>query len=253
MIQKKIKKWIKQVFNKIGYRIIRVTPTWIEIFSNPFEIQKRIISNPKSDLIIFDIGAYHGYTALHYKRLFPNSNIFCFEPFPDSFSVLMNLVGNKPGFQIFNIGLSDKAGIADFYSNQYSPTNSILKTEPSAESIWGENLLNSKEIIKVNLKTLDEIVTENNIDRIDILKIDVQGAESRVIKGGVETFKKGIVKLIYTEIITLPTYQGQSDLENMIGLFREMGFELFSIYNLSHTSEGRLRQVDAIFLYNQLK
>lgn len=251
MIVKKIKKGIKYFFKKVGYRIVRVTPTWAEIYSNPFEIQKRLVSNPNSNLVIFDIGAYRGYMALNYKKLFPNSKIYCFEPFPGSYSILNDLVGGKNGYEIFNFGLSDNSGQADFYSNIYSPTNSLLKTESLANSIWGDNLLDSKEVITVKLKTLDEVVLENKIDRIDILKIDVQGAEYKVIIGGEKTLKKGIVKIVYTEIITLPTYQGQTDLESMIRLFREMDFELFSIYNNSYSNEGRLRQIDAIFTYKE--
>lgn len=252
MIKKKIKKIIKSILKIFGYRIVKLNPSWLEICSNPYEIQRRLIKNPNDDLTIFDVGAYHGYTALHYKRLFPNSLIFCFEPFPESYATLCKSIGDKSGFKVFNLGLSNHIGEADFYVNEYSPTNSILTVHPFAHSIWGENLLNSKFSIKVELSTLDEIVFKNNIKRIDILKLDVQGAESRVILGGLQSLKKGIVKIVYTEIITLPTYQNQTGLNEMISLFDTLGYELFSIYNLPYTNEGKLRQIDAIFTLKDL-
>jgi hypothetical protein len=54
--------------------------------------------------------------------------------------------------------------------------------------------------------------------------------------------------MIYTEIITLPTYEGQRYLDEILGQMRSHGFDLFNFYNYSCTNTGQLRQVDAIFI-----
>lgn len=57
-----------------------------------------------------------------------------------------------------------------------------------------------------------------------------------------------MIHLIYAEIITQPTYVGQSRLDKYLFTFFEQGFDLFNIYNLSSTSTGCLNQFDAIFI-----
>jgi hypothetical protein len=81
-----------------------------------------------------------------------------------------------------------------------------------------------------------------------LLKLDVQGAEPLVLKGGEGLLRSGRVRLVYTEIMTLPTYAGQAELHEFLSMMRGYGFELFNIFNLSTTAAGQLRCVDAIFL-----
>ena len=109
-------------------------------------------------------------------------------------------------------------------------------------------MLDKKKVINVELTTIDSFVEKHNIKKIDILKIDTQGSEYLVLKGAKESLKRGIVKLIYTEIIMLPTYENQLDFDEFIKLMKSFGFRLFNLYNLSLTKEGELRQVDALFL-----
>lgn len=244
-----MKQSINKFLNHFGYKVSRIRQNSIDYYVDPFEMQRRLVSNPDSNLVIFDVGAHHGNIAALYKQIFPKSKIFCFEPFPASYQMLQSLLGGNPDYKLFDFGLSDQSGMSKFYSNFYSPTNSLLKSDKNADIIWGNQLLDNKEIIEVKLRTLDEVIVDQGINQIDILKLDVQGAEPQVIKGALQSIKKGIIKLVYTEIIALPTYEGQVEFEEVIKLFKELGFELFSIYNNSYTSEGRLRQIDAIFTY----
>jgi len=69
-----------------------------------------------------------------------------------------------------------------------------------------------------------------------------------VLNGAKNSLKKGIVNMIYTEIIMVPTYEGQIPFEETIKLIKSYGFELFNLYNFSLSKEGQLRQVDAIFI-----
>ena len=114
--------------------------------------------------------------------------------------------------------------------------------------IWGKGLLETIGTVDVEMTTLDNFVDENNIKKIDILKMDVQGAEFMVLNGAKKTFEKGIVNMIYTEIIMLPTYEGQIPFDETIKLIRSFGFELYNFFNYNLTDAGQLRQVDAIFI-----
>ena len=218
------------------------------VFSKAFEMQKYLTKKTNEEVVIFDIGACDGGTALTYKTLFPMSKIYSFEPFPESFSALVKNTSAYKDIISINKGLGEREGTTKFNSNSYAPTNSLLKTHQSGAQVWGDGLLDTLETVEVELTTIDSFVKANEIQNIDILKMDVQGAEYMVINGAKETLKKGIVQIIYTEIITLPTYEQQLDFDEMINLLKANGFKLYNLYNHSLTKEGELRQVDAIFI-----
>ena len=79
------------------------------------------------------------------------------------------------------------------------------------------------------------------------MKLDVQGAEHLVLEGATDALRENRISVIFTEIITMPTYVGQISLHEMLRKFDDHNFQLYNIYNLS-TVDGRLRQVDAIFV-----
>ena len=148
---------------------------------------------------------------------------------------------------VFNYGLADQIGALAFQSNRSSATNSLLTTDKMGFKTWGEGLLETNHIIQADFKTIDLVVRDLNIKKIDILKLDVQGAEYKVLKGAAETLRAGVVDVIYSEIITQPTYSEQKRLDQALAIFYDAGFDLHNIYDLNSSSDVRLRQFDVIF------
>jgi len=242
---------LKKLLAQMGFKIERISNNSEGVnadFWDAFKMQKYLTNKINEDVVILDIGAFNGNTALKYKKLFPLSRIYSFEPFPESFSELVKNTSAYKDIIPINKGLGEHEGVSNFNSNSFAATNSILNTHKSGSKVWGNGLLETLETIKVELTTIDSFVNTCDIKNIDILKMDVQGAEYMVIKGAKETLKKGIVKIIYTEIITLPTYEGQLDFDEMINLMKSVGFKLYHFYNPLLTKEGELAQVDAIFI-----
>jgi FkbM family methyltransferase len=196
---------------------------------------------------IFDVGAHIGQTANEFRRRFPKARIFSFEPFPNSFQTLSANFELDPKTKVFNYGFAEKLGKFPFHDNSSSATNSLLSTDAMGSVTWGEGLLETNQIIQAEFKTIDYVVRDLNIEKIDILKLDVQGAEFKVLKGAAETFKTRIVDIIYSEIITQPTYSEQKRLDQALAIFYDAGFELHNIYDLNSSSDGKLRQFDVIF------
>ena len=160
------------------------------------------------------------------------------------------LTPSASGTRIFNFGLSDENGTLKFHSNPSSATNSLLSTDSQGAETWTEGLLETKEVVEAEFKTLDAFVEEAGVPNVNILKLDVQGAEPRVLKGAESTLRDGKIDLIYSEIITQPTYVDQKRFDQALGVFYDCGFDLHNVYNLSLTKEGKLRQVDVIFVRN---
>lgn len=240
-----MKKILRNLFALFGVQISRINKNSV---NDAFVMQKHLTKDTHKELIIFDVGAYDGGTSLEYKNIFPNSKIYSFEPFPDSFSKLVKNTSRYKDIIAINKGIGEKDGIAKFNSNSSAPTNSLLDTHESGSTIWGTDLLNTAKKIAVELTTIDSFLEIHNIAKIDILKMDVQGAEYMIMKGAKKTIERGLINMVYTEIITLPTYKEQLNFDEMVNLMRNFGFTLFNFYNFSLTDKGQLRQVDAIFL-----
>ena len=244
----KIKGIIKTLANKCGYRISRLPVS--SPVDNPFTAMQRLL-NGVAEPIIFDVGAHHGYVSRTFRELFPTATIYAFEPFEASFEQLKENTASDPRTHVFNYGLSDRDGVQSFHSNPVSVTNSLLSTDESGAQTWGTGFLETQRIVQAQFKTIDSVVATMRIPRIDILKLDVQGAEYLVITGASAVCNRGAIRLIYSEIITQPTYNKQKRFDEALALFYKNSFDLYNFYNMSFTDEGRLRQVDAIFTKNQ--
>jgi FkbM family methyltransferase len=238
-----MKNFIQKIANSFGYQVSRHAGS---ILAKDFAEIQRLCFGIKSP-VIFDVGAHHGQVTAQFRELFPQAEIYAFEPFVGSYEILKTQTCADSMIHVYNHGLSDSEGVLAFHSNKSSATNSLLPTDLSSEGIWRSGQLETQEVIQARFKTLDSVMADLVVPRIDVLKLDVQGAESLVIGGAEMACRLGNIGLIYTEIITQPTYIGQKRFDESLAIYYDQGFELHGIYNLSLTPRGCLRQVDAIF------
>lgn len=235
---------IQKLANKWGYSIRRLPHPGAT--DNAFDEMRRLCGGIAAP-IIFDVGAHLGHVAQAFRKLLPASTVYAFEPFPASYAQLTANTSNDPQIKTFNFGLSDRDGLQAFHSNASSATNSLLPTDASGANTWGAGLLETEAVVHLQFKTLDAVVDAMQLPKIDILKLDVQGAEYMVIRGAKNTCRQGMINLLYTEIITLPTYQGQLRFDELMAVYYGHGFGLHNIYNMNFADAGNLRQVDALF------
>lgn len=236
-----MKEVVKKLFKKFGYKIVNLNSTE----RNAFKDQLKIIGS--NSVTIFDVGACTGEVTFQYNYLFRNSIIYSFEPFIPSFEILQKNTSKLPNIKCFNVALSDVSGQIDFHVNKSYTTCSILATHPDSGKNWNEEALCTTEKIKINSITLDDFIVQNQIEKIDILKLDTQGTEYQIIEAASKSISQNKISLIYLEIIIMTTYQQQKSFDEILLLLRSKGFVLYNLYNYSYTNLGELRQVDAIF------
>lgn len=195
---------------------------------------------------LFDIGAHYGESAQRILEVLPNAKIDCFEPTPDSFGRLVDSFGKSSNVSAHQIALSDSNGKAIFNLSQNEQTNSLLDSEQqlpemvvSAMSPLGQ--------IEVETVRLDDWVDRNPRLGPIAAKVDVQGAELMLLKGGEKVFREK-VEFVLCEASLAPVYQGQSTLWSLNSTFASLGFELYFIYPCIAEKSGQAVWTDAAWI-----
>ncbi|MBM3228373.1 FkbM family methyltransferase, partial [Candidatus Pacearchaeota archaeon] len=143
--------------------------------------------------VFIDVGANIGkYSIMVGKRLGDKVKVIAFEPMPYTFEILKkNIELNKLKNIIpFEYALGKKEERLDFYLDREGVGG-------GAHSLIKDNANITKNKIGVCVKKLDDILKELKIKRVDLIKIDVEGAEADVLKGTEKTLKKYHPKIIF--------------------------------------------------------
>jgi len=204
--------------------------------------------------VIFDVGAHTGESVKYLREIFPRAIIYSFEPDPESFSKLLS--GKTENHYCFNIALSNVNGQISFYKNEISHTNSIFRVNTrSRDSIKIQEALHNNDHfllgsfnheIKVKSVRLDDFVREKCISDIDLLKIDVQGAESLVLEGAAKALT--LTKVIAVEVLFYDYYEKKTSFLEIEQFLAPKGFRLFSISELSHNPmNGRTDWAEVVY------
>lgn len=217
-------------------------------YLDPFQILSNL--NKAHSPIIFDVGACNGSSITKFRLIFPTAKMHCFEPFPASFLDMKNRVKGIPDLFLVNVALSNTDGFAKFNVNESVATNSLLESLKTDSSIDG--LVQTKEKIEVVTQKLDTYVKQNNIDKIDILKLDVQGAELMILQGATETLERKIIKVIYCEVWFTQAYKDAPLYHIIANYLERYEYKSFGIYNMHYRKDGQFLWGDAIFILNDL-
>lgn len=197
--------------------------------------------------VIIDAGAHTGETLTMAKRVFPAASIHCFEPDPDSFRDLSRVAANYRDVHLYQVALGDMSGSFDFFRNVESMTSSLLPTAMVAGKTEVGGLMVTRETIAVSVMTLDEFCAEHHIEHIDLLKIDCQGFDLRVLKGAQRMLREYRVALIQCEAIFDPQYTGQGWFHEILGFLTNCDYALCGIYHPARNLRFEMTFADALF------
>ncbi len=176
----------------------------------------------ETGMTVIDIGANIGYyTIIAGKRIGVNGKVFAFEPEENNFSLLTrNISLNKlNNVAIFKIALADKTGEKSLYLDDNNRGHHSLSSQkPETE-----------KRVMVMTDTLDNILEKSGSLRVDLIKMDIEGAEFLALEGMAKTLASNPELIIFTEFYPQAIGRlGRSPLQFLKNLVK-LGFSLSEI------------------------
>lgn len=187
---------------------------------------------------ILDIGANIGEWSDMVKGIWPQSDLVLFEADEVNTDIL-----NKKGYKYFITLLGDEEKSVEFFCSptaKFQTGNSIFKEK--THHYTGDRL----EIRTVQMKTLDTIISDNKINNVDFIKLDIQGAELLALEGGKNVLSSAEVVLL--EAALLEYNEGAPKLSEVISYMDNTGFQAYDVVELHYLPNKLLSQLDVLFI-----
>ncbi len=209
-----------------------------------FTVQKEMLKNCST---IFDVGANRGEITSKYAELFPQANVYAFEPFPDSFKILESKFFGNKRIECFQNAIGAVNTKSNLFVNRNVDTNSLLSSVKIGLS--SDQQVKNVGVIEVDVCTIDDFCRNKLINSIDILKLDIQGSELFALKGATELLKNKRINLIYSEVYFKKQYENQPLFPDISKFLEQFEYYLQDFYTPIY-GKGNLAWCDVIFKPN---
>lgn len=146
--------------------------------------------------VVLDVGANSGSYAAEVRRLAPQARILAFEPHPATFARLRQRLEGA-AVETHQLALGEEAGRMELHD--FADADGSTQASLSQASVG----LYSSDIVShpVTVTTLDAVLAEHRIDRVALLKVDTEGFDAKVLRGGRQAILERRIALIQFEFI----------------------------------------------------
>jgi FkbM family methyltransferase len=185
---------------------------------------------------VLDIGAHHGfYTLLLSRRVGPEGKVFAFEPSPREKSALLwhVRINRCKNVTVEGLALGSQKEEARLFVVQGEQTGCNSLRTP-AQDVSGEFTHTPVHVVR-----LDDWLAEHKIERLDFIKLDVEGGELEVLRGAVELFEKAPRPVLLVEVQDLRTKPWGYRAIEIINFLSQKRYKWFRI-----TVDGSLQELD---------
>ena len=241
LIKRLIPNSVKQKGKNFLYDVLKIR---YSVSGVPLEILDHMPNN--RPVVFFDIGAHGGHFSDTIVKAYQIKRGILVEPLAHAIPILQNKFPDKGKILIINAAVADTNGETEFFVNPEADfVSSLLRINNKNEELAAMNIKDPVSV-KVKTITIDKISADEQLDSVDLLKIDVQGAEHLVLNGAIETLK--ITKLVYTEFSFKPIYAQSSTFYDLYNFLYAHNFILTNVQPGYVSPGGELLQGDALFV-----
>lgn len=200
-----------------------------------------IIECVEENTICIDIGSHIGYFSLIARqKIGPNGYVYCFEPNPQSYRVLVrNVVLNDySNIFCFNCALSNNESVSSLSIVEYDEGLSTLGNVDDIVTLENKHMYKDKSKIDVFVSKLDSILL-NNEHNISLIKIDVESFEEQVILGAKKIINRTLPKNIIFEINKAVPNHNPNQLQNILSILEPLGYVPYIIHPWPSSDEAK--------------
>lgn len=190
--------------------------------------------------VVFDVGAHVGETALYLRRFFPRSAIHAFEFVPATARLLQTNVKAWANIHVHVQALGATCETLQVPLQPYSKVNSLR----FATTTDGGTPV--AETITVAVTTLDAFCAMHGIARIDVLKIDAEGFDLKILLGAAGLIARGQIPFVFTEITFEATDDAHQQFDPLHRHLTAHGYHLCGFYE-PYIKDGRLIFCNALY------
>lgn len=223
-------RFVNQALSPLGIQIRRIPPP---SFLTSFGIRT-----------ILDIGANEGQFAASIRAVLPDADLHSFEPLPQACARLKLLAARDPHWFVHHVALGEANGVVEINGNTHSPSSSVLAMTNVHLEAYPFATEGAK--IEVPMVRLDDWAPQMSLTRPILVKMDVQGYEDRVVRGGTKLLQNTSVLLVEASFHEL--YRGQVLFDELYRMIRELGFSCRGVVDVSADRRtGLPLQADVLF------
>lgn len=197
----------------------------------------------RNGCVAVDVGANNGNWTEDLLSLVSVKRVLAIEPDPRISSGLLSKFERSSCVTVLATAIGSTQGTLPFYQMEDPSMNSFLAPTPEALSQYGRAAFENS-VVKISVEPLDSLT--ESLDLIDLLKIDVQGFESEVIKGASATLKR--TKYLFLEVNFFSHYYGELTFAELSATLMNHGFVLCNLSPPCQGDDGRALWADALFM-----
>ena len=192
---------------------------------------------------VLDVGANVGEFSAIANNLFSSAKIYAFEPISDCcVQIRAKAIDN---LKLYEFALSNEDRKTEFFVSSFLPSSSLKKMRDLHRENWPHSAGSTPVVVQI--RRLDSLKAELDLEREILVKVDIQGAEAEFIEGAENVL--AISRVVIIEAAYQPLYEGEAMFDGVYARLKALGFSFQGVLKQSqHNEDDSYLQGDFVFI-----